>query len=193
MSPDAKLFFDRREILSLLPKGCVFVEVGVGLGDFSRIVLSTLCPSRLEAIDLFDLHKLQDLWGQRTSRIFGLLTHEQFYRNRFRNELEAGVVRILNGDSTRLLSGLTDASVDAVYLDATHLYENVAAELRQSARIVKEGGLIILNDYIMFDHLTMAEYGVIQATNEFVVEGGWEVICFALQQQMFCDIALRRK
>ena len=34
-------------------------------------------------------------------------------------------------------------------------------------------------------------YGVVPAVNELVVSEGWQVVGFALQQHMFCDIALR--
>lgn len=193
VSSDARLFADRRQILSLLKSGCIFAEVGVGLGDFSRYVLDVLCPSRFHAIDVFNLHEEKELWRRPASETFGSLTHEQFYRKQISAHVKACEVKILKGDSTQLLSGFAPSSVDAIYLDATHLYENVAAELHESARIVKEDGLIILNDYMMYDHLTMSKYGVIQATNEFIVENGWEVVAFALQQEMFCDIAIRRK
>lgn len=193
VSPDARLFADRRQILSLVESGCVFVEVGVGLGHFTHHVLDVLHPKRYDAIDLFDLHEMPELWGAPPAEIFGDLTHEQFYRNQFSGQIEAGAVRVLRGDSQGLLAKYDASSVDAVYLDATHLYENVSAELREAARIVKNNGLIILNDYIMYDHRTYAEYGVVQAANEFIVKNGWEVVAFALQYEMYSDIAIRRK
>jgi hypothetical protein len=48
-----------------------------------------------------------------------------------------------------------------------------------------------MNDYIMRD--LGGEYGVIHATNEFMIAENWEMIYFALEQNMFCDVVLRKK
>jgi hypothetical protein len=50
---------------------------------------------------------------------------------------------------------------------------------------------VVFNDYIMWDHVTDSAYGVVPVVNELVVNGGWEVVAFALEHQLFCDIAIR--
>ena len=52
--------------------------------------------------------------------------------------------------------------------------------------------MLILNDYIMHDYMTDTPYGVIAATNNFMIEHDWEMVYFALQAGMFCDVAIRR-
>ena len=49
-----------------------------------------------------------------------------------------------------------------------------------------------MNDYIMFDHKSKTDYGVVQATNEFMIENNYEMLFFAFHPQLFCDIAIRR-
>jgi hypothetical protein len=45
----------------------------------------------------------------------------------------------------------------------------------------------------MADHIQNSPYGVVQVVNELVTSSNWRVIGFALQQHMFCDIALKRR
>ena len=53
--------------------------------------------------------------------------------------------------------------------------------------------MIVLDDYIMFDHYHYHPYGVVQAVNEFIVANeDWKVCGFALQRDTFHDIAIRR-
>jgi hypothetical protein len=190
---DARVLHDRSAILPLLKPGGVFVEIGVAFGDFSAAVLPIYRPRKFVAIDLFNLHELKTLWGRPPAATFGTLSHEQFFRKRFTAEIAAGVMEVRAGDSAGILGAMPDHSVDVAYIDAGHLYEDVRADLAQADRIVKPDGVIILNDYIMFDHLTKSEYGVVQAANEFIVERGWQVIFFTFQQQMFCDLAIARR
>jgi len=49
-----------------------------------------------------------------------------------------------------------------------------------------------MNDYIMYDHFTKEEYGVVPATNEFMMEHNFEMLYFALHPEMFCDVLIRR-
>ena len=81
---------------------------------------------------------------------------------------------------------------DWIYIDAAHDYQSVKKDLFQAKRTIKENGLIIMNDYIMFDHFTKEKYGVVQATNEFMIENNYEMLYFALHQDMFCDVVLKK-
>jgi hypothetical protein len=50
----------------------------------------------------------------------------------------------------------------------------------------------VMNDYIFFDHIASLKYGVVEATHEFCLEHGYEMLYLALQPQMFCDVCIRR-
>ena len=64
--------------------------------------------------------------------------------------------------------------------------------LQQASVLPEQLGLLVFNDYIMVDHHYGTPYGVVRAVNELVTASDWKVVGFALQQQMFCDIALCR-
>jgi len=176
------------EALGIEPGGVV-TEIGVAVGDFSDFLLRSLQPRLFVAIDTFELRTIPAHWGQSTAS-FGEQTHLEYYRKRFENY--GSRVRIHVARSHEALAGYLDESFDLIYIDALHDYENVRRDANLAARKLKGSGVIVFNDYTMFDPLTDAPYGVVPAVNELVLEGGWRIVGFALQQHMFCDIAIRR-
>ena len=62
-----------------------------------------------------------------------------------------------------------DATFDFVYIDASHEYESVLADIKAYAKLVKPGGFLIGDDY--FQNWP----GVIKAVDEFAEEQGYRV------------------
>jgi Methyltransferase domain len=195
---NARLLPDREAILPLLPKDAVIAEVGVALGDFSERMIRICEPAQFIAIDLFDLHRIPEIWGRKTLELFSGGTHGEYYRRRFADLIEQGQVSVLEGDSTAVLETCADASLDVVYVDADHGYEAVKRELAVIRRKIKDNGWIILNDYIMNDYImsdaafSNAPYGVVQASNEFMLAENWEMIYLAFHPYLYCDVVLRK-
>ncbi len=190
---NSKILPDRADILPLLPQDAVIVEVGVALGDFSRKILDICKPRKFIAIDLFDLHKLDALWGQPTATLFGDRTHEDFYRDRFAAEFQTGQVELLKADSAIAMETLQDKAVDVFYLDAEHSYTSVKRELNIASRKIRDDGWIVLNDYTPAEAgFTNLPYGVIQACHEFMLEQDWEMTYLALAWVMYCDVVIRK-
>jgi hypothetical protein len=77
-------------------------------------------------------------------------------------------------------------------VDADHSYEGVVKVAAVAVHKVKPNGLLVFNDYIVMDEFSKLRYGVVPAVNELVTQSDWKVVGFALEQRMFCDIALRR-
>jgi hypothetical protein len=175
---DARLYADRKDlILALCTSGKVDVigEVGVALGEFSEFLLKSLAPKLFIGFDLFDLHHQNELWGQDTKAIFKGKTH---YAEK--------------GPSQEMLARFPDGSFNLIYLDADHGYDGVKQDAELASKKLAADGLLIFNDYIMYDHIMHSPYGVVPVVNDMVVNEGWDVVGFSLQQQLFCDIALRR-
>lgn len=183
----------RNHLLPHVKKGGKIAEVGVALGGFTYPILDTCRPEKFYAIDIYTLHTLPELWSRPTTEIFGELTHEDFYRKEFSRQLESGQMEILAGDSVDCLNRLPDQHLDMVYVDAHHTYEAVKRELEVIKRKIKDDGVIILNDYTFLENVgSKAEYGVIQAAHEFMIEEGWEMRFLALAPYMFCDVMLKK-
>jgi hypothetical protein len=189
---NARVLPDRLAALPLWPKDAVIAEIGVALGGLSAEILSVCRPRKFLAIDRFDLHELPMLWGEPTKTLFGGRTHLDFYRDRFASEIADGVVEVIEGDSAPSIAALPDDSVDLFYVDADHLYGGVKNDLRALLPKVRADGWVVMNDYIPADTFSNEPLGVIQATNEFMVENEWEMVYFALAPVMYCDVALRR-
>jgi Methyltransferase domain len=189
----ARLHADRTDMIASLPpdRYRVVAEIGVAMGDFSEVLLEKLAPTTFVAVDLFQLHGLTEIWGRSAESIFGELTHLEFYRQRFAGHGDTVVVE--EGLSWEVMARYPDAHFDLIYIDAAHDYDGVKLDVEQAVKKVKPDGLLVFNDYIMYDHMSNVPYGVVPNVNELIVNGGWQVAGFALQHGLFCDIALSRR
>lgn len=192
IATNARLFADRydmvRNLASLLPTAPMVCELGVAYGDFSQFLLDTLSPKELYGLDIFWLHQHEMIWGKPSREVFKGLTHEQFYRERFADK----PVKVMSGDGVASLAQVPNQHFDFIYVDAGHHYDEVQRDTKAVLPKVKPGGILQFNDYIMLDHVANDPYGIVQVVNQLVASSDWKVIGFALQHQMFCDIALQR-
>jgi len=188
---DARLYATREDLVGALMKvrPDVVGEIGVGFGDFSEFLIRTLHPLIFVAFDTFDLHRHPIIWGKSTREMLCGNSHQEFYTNRI-SGLGARVI-VEKGLGHVTLSSYADETFDLLYLDADHSYNGVRQDADMAKRKLKSDGTLIFNDYIMYDHLTGHPYGIVPVVNELVVLEGWQVVGFALHQQLFCDIALR--
>jgi hypothetical protein len=188
---NARLYATRKGLVCGLMKDQpeLIGEIGVGLGDFSEFLICALCPLVFVGFDTFDLHDSPIIWGRSTGEIFGGKSHQDFYIDRVSN-LGTRVI-VEKGLSHDRLSSYADETFDLLYIDADHTHSGVQRDANIAKRKIKPDGTLIFNDYIMYDHLAGHPYGVVPVVNDLVVSEGWQVVGFALHQQLFCDIALR--
>ncbi len=175
---------DRYEALKKLPSGGIIAEIGVLGGDLSDWFLKTLAPKELHLIDLYNC---ADFPGKDR---FNKRQHETFIYNRFDEQIKDELVKIKKGYSWDVMATYPDNYFDIIYIDAAHDYNSVKKDLQLSAKKIKENGFIVMNDYIMYDHLARSKYGVVEATNEFCINEGWEFLYYAFHPNLFCDVVL---
>jgi hypothetical protein len=183
---DCRVVPDRLCLLEKLPKHGVVAEVGVLAGDFSASILEIIQPSKLLLIDSFG--SADWAWTGR----FTADQHLEFVRSRFKEQRESGQVEVIQEYSWDALAALPEHSLDLAYIDAGHDYDSARKDLEAARHAVSPTGVIVMNDYIMFDTSLGVPYGVVHATNEFCLEHGWEMFLFALQSHLFNDVALRK-
>lgn len=56
-------------------------------------------------------------------------------------------IEIVRSTSTEFFAGIKDESLDFVYIDADHTFSAVLADLLDSYRTVRSGGLVMGDDY----------------------------------------------
>lgn len=164
-----RIFADRIEMLKSLPKDKTWAEVGTFKGEFARHIIEICEPATLDLMDLtFDL------------------VEQLGYVH------ESDSVRFYRGESSSSLLKQPDKKYDFIYIDAGHDLIDVARDAEAAMAKLKDDGLLIFNDYICFAYKEMRPYGVVPVVNSLVVHGNWEIVCFAFQNNMYCDVALRR-
>jgi len=168
----ARLFSQREHMVKALSApNTIGGEVGTYQGDFASYILEAVLPKKLYVFDL------------------DLQAHD--VAERFKNEIDAGLVQLVEGDSSTQLAEFPENYFDWLYVDGDHTYEGCKKDLVQAMRTVKPGGLVFVNDYIFFSHVEGAPFGVIHAVNEICHEYDAEIAGFALGPQMYSDVAIR--
>jgi len=189
---NARILPSREDILARLPQGGVVAEIGVAFGHYSRKILNTMKPRQFVAVDCFGLDHTTWSGRQVYAKFLGGMRHEDFYRKQFAAEIESGAVVVKKGFSHEVMETFPDAYFDMIYVDAAHDYASVAKDLEVSGRKIKPTGHIVMNDYTLVDPLLLQPYGIVQATHEFCVREGWEIVYLAQHPHMFCDVALKK-
>jgi hypothetical protein len=163
---------DRTQLLGLLPKRSIGVELGVLDGEFSAQIRKVVEPERLYLVDLFtgstQLKRRSASGNWEVYAPTGAQAWEAV-RQRFALQLANGQVQLVCAEACAWLASLSPRTIDWVYLDDDHTYGHVAQELILAAECVKPGGWIMGHDYC--DVLP----GVPQAVNEFCQKLGLEI------------------
>ena len=76
-----------------------------------------------------------------------------------------GAERCIKGNSVEVAKTFEDDSLDFVFIDAGHRYEEVKADLNAWFPKVRKGGVISGHDYVKYQ-----DFGVIEAVDEFCKE-----------------------
>ncbi len=171
---NCRLLVSREELLKTLPKNSICAEIGIFEGYFSEEILKCVQPKKLHLIEI----------------------HEPFMNEvmeRLEPLAQPGQITPHIGNSYDLLEEFEDNYFDWIYIDGNHSYEYVKKELLVAKRKVKTDGLILLNDYLLYDHINKYRMGVVDATNEFCLEYDYELIYLAFHPQMYCDVVLRKR
>lgn len=190
---NAKLFARREDLVEYVApqlRGGTVAEIGVMYGDFSDFIIRTLEPELFVAIDIFRMHTVACTFkGKPSAETFQGLTHREYYEKRFSDRSKQ--VRCEEGDSSEVLPRYADGTFHMIYIDAGHDYESVKKDADLSTKKLKPNGILIFNDYIRYSHMDDSYYGVVPVVNELVVNKGFKVVGFALEGNMYCDIAIR--
>jgi Methyltransferase domain len=167
MLSNAKLYPNRFDMIKALISGGVGAEVGVQYGEFSRFILDNIAPTHLFLYDMVAHNIRKDvLDDERTKTVIG--------------------------DSSKCLARSEDQSFDWIYIDGDHSYQGARKDTYVARRKIKEGGILIFNDYTPWSIGEVMPYGVMPVVNDLVNEG-YPMIGLALAPHGYFDVAVRYK
>ena len=166
-----KFYSNRYSALSTLTANGVIAEIGTQKGDFAKFMLNSLRPEKLVCFDLYD---------------------EDFFRHN-PTMLADPKFELIIGDSSQLLSKFPEKYFDIIYIDGDHSFDGVRRDASVALQCIKDDGVIVFNDYVMWSIRELVDYGVVPTVNEILSTGAWDVVYFALDELMYCDIAIRKK
>lgn len=152
----------RNEITNLLNENSIGCELGVFEGDFSEILIQSNKFTKLFLVDIFNGEASN--FGKEYKDASVL---ENQVKNRFK---EYSSIEIIKNDSLSFLISLPDNSLDFIYIDTVHSYDQTKLELEESYRVIKNNGFVCGHDYCeMFS-------GVIQSVQEFISKHNLQTI-----------------
>jgi hypothetical protein len=179
---NAKLFKNKEEFAKHIPKGSRILEIGTLAGDYAEVLIKEVKPSSIDLVDTFKAYDWPDC------NRFNREGHLDFVKNRFKN---VNGITLNQGYSDDILTSI-NKQFDYIYIDANHDYKHCKADLINSLPLLAEGGIIGFNDYIV-DKDHGVDYGVIEVVCEFLNDNkDWEVIGFALQENMYADVYIKK-
>lgn len=157
-------FPHRIDLLRQMPHGTIGAELGVFAGDFTEEVTEAIRPALLFAVDQWTgTHTSGDVNGE-NHRTLDLGLQRQELTERWRGNLP---IKIVQAESAAWLWSQPHASLDWVYIDTRHTYEQCAHELAAARHAVKPGGWLMGHDFCPY-----AFPGVVRAVREFAVRWG---------------------
>jgi len=175
-----KTLVNREELIKNMPRNKVVAELGVDHGNFSELILKIALPAKLHLIDS---------WAEDSRYHSGL---KNIVEDKFRTEINNGVVDLNIGHSLDVLLNFPDNHFDWIYLDTDHSYQTTKAELAILKSKVKTDGIIAGHDYIIGNWINGYRYGVIEAVNEFCVTENWEMIFITIETDQYRSFAIKK-
>jgi hypothetical protein len=126
----------------------VGAEIGVQFGLFSEQILKDWKGALL----------CVDYW------------QDQAIMNDAKRRLDDGRVTFIHDDTLKAAQQSLPESLDFVFIDAGHQYEEVKADLEAWFPKVRKGGVVSGHDYVKYQ-----DFGVIEAVDEFAKAHGYTV------------------
>lgn len=197
---NTKLYASREEYTKHLPKNMRYMEIGVAWGYYSELVAENASPKSIDLLDFYDLDLKCWSWRKfgeckcepvKHEMKYTPETHEPYIKDLFSKYKN---VLTIKGNAITILPEL-NKEYDYIYIDISNRRDQTRKVLNLSAQLVPVGGIIGLNDYMIFDGIIEeSPYGTYQTVNEFLYHNkNWSVTALALHNLGFYDIYLKKE
>ena len=197
---NTKVYASREEYTKHLPKNIRYLEIGVAWGYYSEFVAENANPQSIDLLDFYDLDLKCWSWRKfgeckcepiKHEMKYTPETHEPYIKELFSKYKNVSTIK---GNAINILPAL-NKEYDYIYIDISNKRDQTRKVLNLSANLVPVGGIIGLNDYLIFDGIIEeGPYGTYQTVNEFLYKNkNWSVTALALHNLGFYDIYLKRE
>lgn len=162
------IYCTRDDLLSALPPGGNAAEIGVATGAFSQVILNRTRPRLLHLVDPWEFQDREDYREDRNN-VAQDVADKRYndVKARFAGQIESGQVALHRAFSTDAAGDIADGSLDWVFIDAMHTRDAVLEDLTTWSSKVKADGFILGHDYANHTRALEAEFGVVEAVQEF--------------------------
>jgi len=196
----AKVYSSREEYANGFKKEIKYLEVGVAWGYSAQMFIDSTKAKHATLLDLYNQELKCWSWrkfgscqcdGVKHEYLYNSETHEQYIIDKFSYHND---VKTIKGDALKILPTIED-KYDLIYIDIGNGRKDTQTALKYSAELVDIGGVVGLNDYLIYDGVIEDQpYGTFQTVNEFLFNNkNWSVDGIALHNLGFYDIYLRRE
>lgn len=146
-------------------------EIGTWKGANARILLERFPTLSMLMVDNFETPSTAQGYKQRhQTQINEVLQQARSVALDY-----AERCTLIVGNSQDIAPQIDDASLDFVFLDASHLYEDVKADINAWVPKVRQGGAVIGHDYNGQGD-RRGWFGVKRAVDEFAETHGYEIV-----------------
>jgi hypothetical protein len=196
---NTRVYSSREEYAKSVPEGIRYLEFGVAWGYSAELFINTAKASHALLVDLYN----QDLkcwsWrkfgscqceGFKHELLYTPENHQQYIIDKFSYHPN---IATMKGDAVNVARQL-NGKYDLIYIDITNDRIQTRELLFECSRLVRVGGVVGLNDYLIYDGVIEDQpYGTFQTVNEFLQHNkNWEVEAIALHNLGFYDIYIKR-
>mgnify|MGYP000231294175 CR=1 FL=1 len=130
------------------------VEIGTREGKFAEVLLNTIPDLQLTCVDPWSTHDYR-------SRLIGQEQQDIYYQTCVKNLSKFGErVKIMKTFSMNAVQEFKDNSLDFVYIDGSHEFDDVMRDIIEWAKKVRPDGIVSGHDYYRFKRA-----GVVQAVD----------------------------
>jgi spermidine synthase len=166
----------RTDLLTLIPKNSIILEIGVFKGDFAKEILKITRPSELYLVDIWE-----GRWGSGDkdgNNYVEIGDMEAVYLNLFNQTKDKTNIHVIRAKAVSFLQSCEDNSFDVIYVDGDHTEEAVYNDMVNSFAKIKPGGLLMGHDYHHQIEIAVNRFcHNYNQTIEYVTEDGCPSFC----------------
>lgn len=178
------------DILAGQDKPLRLMEIGAAAGDYAQLMADNI---KIEKMILIDKFESEDIMPNSSNR-YSKDENYQFVIDRFKDNPAVDVIKSKSIDVLPKFIPMEDKDkFDFIYLDSDHSFHNVYNELLYASQIVKEFGVIGIDDFSSATDDPIHPYEVMQAVTTFLHNNKeWKVKFFTFGSESLQNIYISR-